>query len=326
MIDRRTFIGSLALGTLALPFGVRAQQIGKTYRIGMLWAGKPAENVSRENAFRDGLRELVWIEGRTIAFEQRWADGQYERLPTLAAQLVALKVDLIVANNGTPAAQAALAATREIPIVVPAMSDPIANRLIANLARPGGNLTGLSNMASELYPKRLALLKEAMPGIARAALLLNGKNPFSTEAERLSQATGKSLGVRIDVVDVRDPRDFGKAFERMSLAGTQAVLAGTEFLFLGSAKELGDLALAHRLPLIAGYYAPGVLLAYSFDNMWSYRRAATYVDKILKGAKAGDLPIEPPTHFTLVIDLRTAKALGLTIPQSLLLRADEVIE
>jgi putative ABC transport system substrate-binding protein len=239
---------------------------------------------------------------------------------------VALKVDLILAAGGTPAAMAAMKATQHIPIVAGAISDPVATKVAHSLSHPGGNVTGITNMASELYPKRLTLLKEALPGVKRVALLVNGANPFSPEALRLSQVAAASLGIQLDAFDVRDPEDFEKTFEKMSHAGVQAVLVGTDISLLGSIKQLGWLALAHHLPLIAGNHDVGVLVAYSVDNDVSYRRAATYVDKILKGAKPGDLPFEQPTKFTLIIDLRTAKALGLTMPQTLLVRADEVIQ
>jgi len=316
---------ALGLCPAAPPLAAEAQP-SKVYRIGMLWAGTPEENTSRKDSFLGGLRELGWAEGRTIIFEERWANGEYVRLPKLASELVALKVDLIVANNGTPAAKAAMKATRDIPIVVPAMSDPIANKLVTSLAHPGGNLTGLSNVASELYPKRVALLKEALPGVTRVALLLNDENPFASEAQLLSRSAGQTLGIQIETINVRQTSDFESAFEKITHARSQAVIAGTDIVFLGWAKQLGELAVSRRLPLIAGYYAPGALLTYSVDNIWSYQRAATYVDKILKGAKAGDLPIEQPTKFTLIIDLKTAKALGLTVPKELLLRADEVIQ
>ena len=316
----------LSLYSITLPLAVDAQRAGKVYRIGVLGAGTAAQNASRMDAFRQGLRELGWVDERAIAFDERWADGHYERLPALAAELVALKDDLILASGGTPAVEAAMKATRRIPIVVGAISDPVAMKIVQSLAHPGGNVTGLTNMASELYPKRLALLAEGMPGIKHVALLVNGANPFSAEALRLSQAAGRSLGIKLEGFDVRDPKDFETTFEKMSHAGAQAVLVGTDSLLLGSVKQLGGLALKHKLPLIAGNHDVGVLVALNVDNDESYRRAATYVDKILKGAKPADLPMEQPTRFSLIIDLRTAKTLGLTIPQSLLLRADEVIQ
>jgi putative tryptophan/tyrosine transport system substrate-binding protein len=241
-------------------------------------------------------------------------------------ELVALKVDLILANNGTPAARAALTATHEIPIVAPAIGDPAATGLVQSFGHPAGNLTGNTNMATELYPKRLALLKEAAPEIQRVALLMNGDNPFSAEAVRLSEVGARSLGIQPETFDVRDSADFEKAFADMSRARAQAVVVGADILLQAGVKQLGGLALRYSLPLVAGYHAPCVLLAYNVDNVDLYHRAAAYVDKVLRGAKPGDLPIEQPTHFTIVIDLATARALGLTIPRPLLVRADEVIQ
>jgi putative ABC transport system substrate-binding protein len=325
-MDRRAFIFTATQALLAMPLAALAQQAGKVYRIGVLGAGTAAQNATRMDAFRQGLRELGWVNERAIVFDERWADGHYERLSALAAELVALKVDLILASGGTPAAEAAMKATQRIPIVVGAISDPVATKMVQSLAHPGGNVTGITNMASELYPKRLALLKEGLPGVKHVALLLNGANPFSPEALRLSQVAARSLGIQLETFDVRDPKDFEKTFEKMSHAGVQAVLVGTDILLLNNVKQLGGLALKHHVPLIAGNHDVGVLVAYNVDNDESYRRAATYVDKILKGAKPGDLPFEQPTKFSLIIDLVAAKALGLTIPRSLLVRANEVIE
>jgi len=308
------------------PVSVEAQAKTEVHRIGMLWAGTKAENNSRRAAVLERLHELGWDEGRTITLVERWADGHYERLPALASELVSLKVELIMAQNGTPSALAAMGATKDVPIVAPSMSDPVANRLVASLAHPGGNVTGSTIMASELYPKRIALLKQVLPEVTRVALLMNNGNPFSAEAERLSQAAGRSLKLDIEVFDVRYPEDFEKAFEKMANARAQAVVVGTDILFQARVSQLGVLALKYRLPLVAGYHAPGVLIAYNVDNVELYRRAASYVDKILKGAKAADLPIEQPTNIKLFVDLKTAKALGVTIPQPVMLRADEVIQ
>jgi putative ABC transport system substrate-binding protein len=305
---------------------VAAQPANRVYRIGLLWAGTPAENVSRRNALLSGLRELGWVEGRSITLEERWANGQYERLPSLAAELVTRQVDIIVANNGTPAALAAVGASRRIPIVVAAMSDPVASGVVQSLSHPGGNLTGLSIMSAELYPKRLELLKEALPAVKRVALLMNGANQFTPAAQRMTEVSARSLGIDIQTFDVRDPRDFEKTMELASGAGMQAVMAGIDILFQTNIATLGGLALDHHLPLMAGSYGSGVLISYNVNNDESYHRAASYVDKILKGAKPGDLPIEQPNRVSLIIDLKTAKALGLAIPQSLLVRADEVIQ
>jgi putative ABC transport system substrate-binding protein len=191
---------------------------------------------------------------------------------------------------------------------------------------PGGNVTGTTNLASELYAKRIALLRDALPQITRVALLMNNANPFTAEATRLSLATSRSLGIALDVFDARDLGDFERAFEEMSRARMEAVVVGADVLFQANVALLGALALSHRLPMMAGYHAPGVLMAYNVDNVELYRGASTYVDKILKGAKAGDLPFEQPSHFTLYVDLKTASALGIRMPQSLVLRADKVIQ
>jgi putative ABC transport system substrate-binding protein len=187
-------------------------------------------------------------------------------------------------------------------------------------------VTGTTNLASELYAKRLALLRETLPRMTRAALLINNANPFAVEATRLSLATSRSLGIALEVFDARDLGDFERAFDEMSRVRIEAILVGSDILFQANVAQLGMLALAHRLPMMAGYHAPGVLMAYNVDNVELYRGAATYVDKILKGAKAGDLPFAQPSHFTLFIDLRTASALGIRVPQSLVLRADKVIQ
>jgi len=312
-------------GVLVAP-GIAIAQRSKIRRIGLLWAGTMAENGSRRNALLQGLHDLGWIERQTITFDELWAHGHYERLPALASELVARQVELILALNGTPAAMAAMKATREIPIVAPAVGDPVASKLAKSLAYPGGNVTGTTNLSSELYSKRLALLKEALPGVKRAALLMNNANPYSAEARRVSLDTGRSLGIELQVFDAGDTHDFAKAFEEMSRTRMEAVLVSSDILFQANVDQLGKLALSHQLPIMAGYHAPGVLLAYNVNNVELYRQAAIYVDKILKGAKAGELPIEQPNHFTLFVDLKTAKTLGITIPQSLLLRADEVIQ
>jgi putative ABC transport system substrate-binding protein len=323
-LSRRTFCWRLA-GALVAP-SIAFAQTSKVRRIGLLWAGTTAENVSRRKALVEALRELGWVEQQTITFDELWADGHYERLPALASELVARKVELMLALNGTPAALAAMNATRQIPIVAPAVGDPVATKLATSLAHPGENVTGSTNLASELYSKRLAFVHEALPGVKHAALLQNNANPYSVQAERISVDAGRSLGIDVETFDVRDTHDFDRVFDEMSRARVEAVLVSADILFQANVEQLGKIALKHGLPLMAGYHAPGVLLAYNVDNVELYRRAASYVDKILKGADAGELPFEQPRHFTLFVDLKTAKALGLTIPQSLLLRADEVIQ
>ena len=277
------------------------------------------------DAFKQRLRELGWDE-RSVTFEERWAADRYDRLHSLAGELVALKVDLILASGGTPAVEAAVRATRTIPIVFPTLGDPVAERFAQSLAHPGGNVTGISNLGTELYVKRLALLKEAAPGITYVALIVNTANLFMAEAVQASRVASRSLGIQLEVFDVRTPSDFEATFQKVSRWGAQAVLVGGDDTLVSNLAKLGSLALQYKLPLVTGYNDTGVLLAYNRDALETYRRAAAYVDKILKGANPGDLPIEQPTKFILVVNLKTAKALGITIPQSLLLRADEVIQ
>jgi putative tryptophan/tyrosine transport system substrate-binding protein len=315
---------SLCLATV--PVSVRSQtKDAQLHRIGLLWAGTRAENVTRRNALLQGLRELGWVEQQTITLDELWADGHYDRLPALASELAARNVEVILALNGTPATAAAAKATTTIPIVAPAIGDPVASGLARSFAKPGGNVTGITNLSSDLYPKRLALLKQALPELKHVALFMNKGNPASAEGERWSQDTARSLGLDLETFDVRDAKDFEQAFEKVARGRAQAVLVGADFRLMTNTDQLGKLALRYKLPLMASYYAPGVLLSYNVKNEESYWRAAAYVDKILKGAKAGDIPIEQPAHISLIVDLKTAAALGITIPQSVVLRADEVI-
>jgi len=325
---RRTFLAFSILtiaGSITATPGVHAQQTGKVYRIGVLGIGTAVQYASRMDAFRQALHDLGWANNQ-IAFYERWADGRYERMSALAAELIALKVDVILAVGGNPSAEAAMKATPTIPIVFAVVGDPVGEKIVQSLAHPGGNITGVTTMATELYPKRLSLVSQAVPGVKRVVYVVNGANPISLETTRLSQAAGQTLGIQVEAFDVRDTRDFEKAFENASRRDAQAVVAGADNLFLGGAKELGGLALKYRLPLISGFHDAGVLVAYNVDYDERYGRAAALVDKILKGAKPGDLPVEQPAKFKLVVDLKTAKALGITIPQSLLLRADEVVQ
>lgn len=327
MVRRHALALGALLGLCAIthPVAVLAQQSPRVYRIGVLGTGTAADYDSRMDAFRQALRELGWATGRAV-FDERWGGGDYERMTALAAELVALRVDVILAAGGTPSAAAAMKATRSIPIVFAVVGDPVGQKIVQSLAHPGGNITGLTNMGTELYPKRLALLTQAIPGVKRVALVVHGENPFSPEAVRISQSAGQTLGIQVEAFYVRDQGDFEKTFESVSRSGAQAVVAGSDNLLVSGAKELGGLALKHRLPLVAAHYGEGVLVAYNVDYEENYRRAAVYVDKILKGTKPGDLPIEQPSKFKLIVDLKTARALGLSIPQSLLVRADEVIQ
>jgi putative ABC transport system substrate-binding protein len=329
VISRRAFIGSLAGGLLATPLAAEAQQAAKVPRIGYL-ANNLAASPHLTEAFRQGLRDLGYVEGRNVVIEYRSAEGKLERLPALAAELVALKVDVIM-TGGTPQALAAKQATRTLPIVFAAAPDPVTDGLVTSLARPGGNVTGLSRLAPELVGKGLELLKQAVPGVSRVAVLWEpGATTERAEQDMLKEAevAARTLGVRLQFIEARGPADFDRAFSDMitARAGALTVL-GSPMLF-GERRRLVDLAAKNRLPAVYGlreFVDAGGLMAYGPNLADVFRRAATYVDKILKGAKPGDLPVEQPTKFELVINLTTAKALGLTIPQSLLARADEII-
>jgi len=329
-VERRAFICTLTGGLLAAPLAAKAQQAAESARVGLLSTNQ-ARGLRLIEPFRQGLRDFGYVEGRSIVLEFRNAEGKRERFPMLAAELVALKVDVIVAT-GTPAALAAKQATATIPIVFLAVSDPVESGLVTSLGRPGSNVTGLSNVAPQLVGKGLELLKQTVPGVSRVAVLWE---PGGT-GERADRATlaeaevaGRALGVQLQFIEVRSPADFDRAFSDMTKrrAGALTVFPGA--MLFGERKQLTELATKNRLATVypwREYVDAGGLMSYGPDLADSYRRAAGYVTKILKGAKPGDLPVEQPTKFELVINLKTAKALGLTIPPSLLGRADEVIE
>jgi len=328
-MDRRdTVLALLALG--AAPLAAGAQQAAKVARIGFLAVNRAA-NPHLRDAFLQGLRDLGYVEGRNVVIEYREAEGKLERLPALAAELVALKVDVIVAPN-TPAALAAKQATRTLPIVFTTAADPVQSGLVTNLARPGGNVTGLSILAPELIGKRLEQLTQAVPGVNRvAALWQPGAFGERTDKDMLKRAevAARALGVRVQFVEARDPADFDRAFSDMTSARASALTVLPSPTFNTERRRLVDLAAKNRLPAVyewREYVDAGGLMSYGPNLADLYRRAATYVDKILKGAKPGDLPVEQPTKFEVVINLKTAKALGLTIPQSVLAHADEVIQ
>jgi ABC-type uncharacterized transport system substrate-binding protein len=330
-MDRRAFFGTLAGGLLAIPLAAQAQQAAKIARIGYLGTTLAAYPPNPQDPFRQGLRDLGYVEGRNLVIEYRSAEGKYERLPALAAELVALKVDVIVAG-GTPATLAAVQATRTLPIVFIGTADPVTSGLVASLARPGGNVTGLSVLAPELIGKCLELLTQAVPGVSRvAALWQPGAVPERTDKDMLkeAEAAARALGVRLQVVEARGPKDFDRAFSDMTRARAGALTVLPSNMFIIERSRLVDLAAKHRLPAVypwREFVDVGGLMAYGPGLADLFRRAATYVDKILKGAKPGDLPVEQATKFELVINLKTAKALGLTIPQSVLGRADEVVQ
>jgi putative ABC transport system substrate-binding protein len=268
------------------------------------------------------------VEGQNVIFEARWGDGQVGRLRGLAAELIDAKVDILV-TAGTEVALAAKQATSSIPIVMATGGDPVKLGLVASLARPGGNVTGVISLMRELTEKRFELLKQLVPRASRVAILRDPKNRTSALSAGDAESVAKSLGVVVQAVSVRGPRDLDAAFLAVKRTRTDAVIFAENTLFLADRGHIADLALMHRLPMMAAakeYAQAGALISYGTDYLDLFRRAATYVDKILKGAKPGDLPIEQPTKFELVINLKTAKALGLTIPPSLLQRADQVIE
>jgi ABC-type uncharacterized transport system substrate-binding protein len=329
---RREFLGMLWGAPAAWPLAARAQT-AKVARIGYLITGaleSPETRMNRD-AFRLGLTELGYIEGRNIVIEYRAADGKIERLPGLATELVGLKVDLIVAL-ATPAGRAAQQATTTIPIVVTAMGDPVRDGLVASLARPGGNITGTTFLGPELVPKRLSFLRELLPTISRVAVLWH-PGAFSEPTIRemlneVAQAAG-TLGVQLQLVEVRSAEEFDHAFTTMVGARAEALFQFPSTLFFNERRRIVDLAARHRLPAMFNareFVQLGGLIAYGANLAELNRRAAAYVDKILKGAKPFDLPIEQPTKFELFINLKTAKALGLAVPDRLLVGADEVIE
>ena len=329
---RRTTVGIIATFTLALlsaPHASVAPLPAKVPRIGMLWFGSPVVGPSPHlEAFRQGLRELGYAERQNIAIESRHAAMRPALLPDLAANLVLSKVDVIVAA-GDPAIHAARHATSTIPIVMVAGADPVGSGLVASLARPGGNLTGSSALSPELSGKRLQLLMEALPGVSRVAVLWNPADPAKALDLRETQATGQALGVQLQVLEVQGPEDFERAFAAMTSDRAEALITLGDPLTVSHRMRIVDLAAKSRLPTmydVREFVEAGGLMAYGPSLPDLFRRAAAYVDKILKGAKPGDLPVEQPMKFELIINLKTAKALGLTIPQSVLFLADQVIQ
>jgi putative ABC transport system substrate-binding protein len=325
---RRAFIATLAGGLLAAPLAAEAQAPTKVPRIGFLSGRSPADNPHNLESFRQGLRELGYVEGQNIAIEYRFAENRPERLPALAAELVRLKVDVIV-TAGPPAPQVAKQATRTIPIVFAVGNDPVADGLVTNIARPGGNITGLAAIAAEVVGKQLELLKEVAPKVSRVAILQNPNHPGHPTVLREAEDPARTLRLQLQIVQASNPAQIDAAFASMRSQRAGGVLVLRDGLFLAQRTQIAALAAKSHLAAVYGlreHVEAGGLMAYGANVPVLYRRAATYVDKILKGAKPGDLPVEQPTKFELVINLKTAKALGLTIPPSLLQRADEVIQ
>jgi len=320
------------LGLLVLLLGwagmVEAQQAKKMPRIGYLGANFPTTNPARIEAFRQGLRDLGYVEGKNIVIEWRYAEGKLERVPALAAELVRLKVDVIV-TAGAPATRPAKEATSTIPIVMAQDSDPVGNGFVASLARPGGNITGLATLAPEISGKQLELLKEIVPRLSRVAVLGTSTQPGNAQSLRETELAARAFGVKLQYLDVVSSKDIETAFRAASKGRADVVLVLGGAVLNSHRTQIADLAAKNRLPAVHGqpeFMDAGGLMFYGASITEMFRRAATYVDKILKGAKPADLPVEQPTKFELVINLKTAKQIGLTIPPNVLARADKVIK
>jgi putative ABC transport system substrate-binding protein len=321
-------IVTLILSLLVTSLAAEAQQAGKVWRLAFLGDGSATARAAYTvEPLRDGLRELGYVEGQNIIVEVRWTDGQPERLPELAAELVRLKVDVIV-THGVPATRAVKTATTDIPIVVATAADLVGAGLVASLAQPGGNVTGTSDQVTELSGKVLQLLQEMLPGVNRVAVLWNRQNPGATRTSEATQTAAHKLGLQVSSLAVRSPDEIAEALEAAAEGRADAVIVISDPLMIGHRTRVAQLALEKRLPAVSAVgmlTEVGGLMSYGPDNPGLFKRAAVFVDKILKGAKPADLPVEQPTKFELVINLKTAQALGLTIPPTLLFQADKVI-
>jgi ABC-type uncharacterized transport system substrate-binding protein len=327
-ISRRTFVATLTGGLLAAPLAAGAQPPGKVYRVGFLGNSTAALEANLITPFREGLRDLGYVEGRNVVIEYRWAEGHYERFPALVAELLALSVDVLV-TAGTPAALAIKRATQTVPLVMVAVGDPVGTGLVASLARPGGNLTGLVSIAPDLEGKRLELLKEVVPRLSSVAILTNPDNPFHALSEKQVREAARTLHLHVSFPAVRTEGEFDHAFEAITRERPGALVMLADRLFLHHRARIADFASRNHLPAVFAYrelVEAGGLMSFGPSYPGMHRRAAYFVDKILKGAKAADLPMEQPSKFELVINLRAARALGVTISPSLLLRADRVID
>ena len=327
-MDRRAFLHTVAGSLLAAPLAAEAQQAGKIYRVGMLETRSAILNAANVDAFGQGMRELGYKQGQNLEIVYRSSDGHDERFPALADELVRLKVDLIL-TRGTPAALAAKSATGSIPVVMAASGDPVGSRIVTGLAQPGGNVTGLSSGITESFPKRVELLAELLPGLKRIVAILNMGNPVVPPQWDVVEASARSLGIEAYLLDVRRPADLEGAFGETAKRRAEALVVGLDGVTQANLRSIAELATKQRLPSIypaKDYAKLGGLMTYGSSDFHMYRRAAGFVDKIFKGAKPADLPVEQPTEWEFVINLKTAKALGLKIPQSLLLRANELIE
>ena len=328
-MNRRTFVELAAGAILTLPLAIEAQQTGGVPRIGYLVVNRAEVSQGPLAAFRQGLRERGWVEGQNIVIEVRYAEGHVDQLPPLVAELIRLKVDIIVTTSSSTT-WAAKDATKSIPIVMGVSADALGEGLVTSLAHPGGNITGMTYLIGpEIAGKHLELLMAVAPAASRLAVLANPANRSHANLTRELKAAARTFGVQLNVFDAGSPDQIDSAFAAMTRERAAALLVLTDSVFVGQRRRIADLAARNRLP--AMYYQrefvdAGGLISYGASLSDIYRHAATHVDKILKGAKPGDLPIEQPTNFQLVINLKTAKALGMTIPQSVLARADEVIQ
>jgi putative ABC transport system substrate-binding protein len=327
-MDRRVFFTLLGSSLLIAPLVTDAGQLSGVRRIGYLESGSAAPGTPNVEAFRKGLRDLGWVEGQNIAIEVRYAAGKFDRLPALAAELVRLKVELIFAST-TPGALAVKRATTTIPIVIGFVADPVKSGLVASLAHPEGNITGWTHQGLDLRAKYLDLLKEAVPRAHRIGALLNPANPVHVASVKNLEVGAQALKVQLQLAWVQDPKDLEEAFSALAHKGVDALAVLPEGMFLTHKELIIRLAARHRLPTLYGiieFAEAGGLMAYGVELPDMFRRGAFFVDRILKGVKPADLPVEQPTRVDLVINSRTARALGLTIPQPLLLRADRVLE
>jgi putative ABC transport system substrate-binding protein len=323
---RREFI--TLLGGVAVTWPLAANAQSKTPRIGFMGNSTAALEANLVDAFREGLREHGYEEGRNIVIEYRWADGKYERFPALVAELIAAKVEVIV-TAGTPAALAMKKATTTVPLVMVAVGDPVGTGLVPSLARPGANLTGLSSVAPDLEGKRLQLLREVVPALSHVAMFINSLNPFHVSSMRQARAAAQTMGIKLQLHDIRKSEDLDDAFAAIRKERPDAVLILADRVFLHNRERMIDFTKEQRLPNVNAYkelVEVGGLMSYgpSYEDM--HKRAAIYVDKILKGAKPADLPIEQPSKFTFIVNLKAAKALGVTVPSQLLGLADELID
>jgi putative ABC transport system substrate-binding protein len=328
--NRRKLFVALGAGALAAPFACFPQQPGKVWRVGYLSQRARPDSLDSGvfGAFRRGMRELGYVEGKSLEIEWRFADSRFQQLPALAAELVRLRVDVIV-SVGTAATSAAQKATATIPIVIATAPDPVGSGFVASLARPGGNITGLSNLATDISPKHLEMLLSLVPKLSRVAILVNPANASHVVTLKNVQAAAQKTNVKIVPAEARTVLEIEKAFSAMVREKAGAVIVARDGLFTQQERQIAELAAKNRLPTIAGnreFVEAGGLISYGQNNADNYRRAAAFVDKIFKGAKPSDLPVEQPTKFEFIINRKAAKALGLNIPQSLLISADQVIE